>query len=182
MNEKRYITRLKEAQYHLKNMDHKVKVFPFEEFAFELCAFIQASRNITFAMQKEHAENKKFEEWYAKKQEEMAQDELLKFFINKRNTIVKEGDSGMSAFTFYLEGHLTLPAGEEVGIVLVEGIFTPDKEIKAKTKEGKEVSMEVKLIRTPVFPELKSMHVIDACQEYYNKLEGLVKELQDLSL
>ena len=177
-NQKRYLTRLTQTQYHFKNMKEKVKTFPFDEFAFELCAFIESARNITFALQKEHANNPKFKEWYNKKQEEMRKDELLKFFIEKRNTIVKEGDPGNNAFTFYLEGRLTLPPFEEVGVILTDGIFTLQGEIKAKTKTGIEIPMEKKIIRTPVFPELKSRHVIDACQEYLDKLEALINESQ----
>lgn len=176
INQKGHITKLRQAKYHLENMKQKVKSFPFDEFAFELCAFIEAARGITWAMQKEYSNNPKFKEWYSEKQKEMSKDQLFKFFTNKRNAIVKEGHPGNNAFTFYLEGRLTLPPLEEVGVILTEGIFTPEGEIKAKTKKGIEIPMEKKIIRTPVFPELNSRHVIEVCEEYFNKIEALVNE------
>lgn len=61
------------------------------EFRFNLNAFIQALRNITFMLQSEENKTEGFAEWYAAKQEEMRGNELLKKFVGARNLIVKQG-------------------------------------------------------------------------------------------
>ena len=108
-NQKGHLTKLKHAKYHFNNMKEKVKILTFEEFNFELCSFVEATRNITFAMQKDYANNLKFKEWYIKKQEEMKKDKLLNFFIKKRNLIVKEGDPGSNIHAFGVESSITIP-------------------------------------------------------------------------
>ena len=180
--QKRYIIKLKQAQYHFSNILAKAKSFPFDEFAFELCAFIESARNITWAMQKEYANNLKFKEWYKLKQEEMSKSQLFEFFNNKRVSIVHKGDSGLTAFTFYIKARTTLPPLEEIHVVMEKGIFTPDNEIVARTKDGKEVPMEKEIIRTPVFLELESRHVTEVCKEYLEKLEKMVVELEGLKV
>lgn len=180
MFEKRYKLKLEQAKYHFSNMQEKVKIFPFDEFAFELCAFIESARNITWAMQKEYGNDINFKKWYKLKQKEMDKDLIFEFFNNKRVAIVHKGDSGNAAFTFYIEARTTLPSLQTVQVVMEKGIFTPDNEIIARTEDGKEVPMEKKIIRTPVFLELQSRHIIDVCKEYLDKLEKIVDELEDL--
>ena len=60
-----------------------------DEFKFNLNAFIQAIRNITFMLQSEERKPEGFAQWYAKKQEEMRADDLLRRFVEARNIIVK---------------------------------------------------------------------------------------------
>ena len=60
-----------------------------EEFQFNLNAFIQAIRNITFMLQAEENEFEGFDDWYAKKQEAMRGNEGLRRFVEARNIIVK---------------------------------------------------------------------------------------------
>lgn len=59
------------------------------EFQFNLNAFIQAFRNITFMLQSEKDKPVGFDEWYTKKQEEMRNHEILRKFVNARNIVVK---------------------------------------------------------------------------------------------
>jgi hypothetical protein len=61
------------------------------EFRYNLNAFIQALRNITFMLQSEERKPEGFEEWYAGKQVEMKSNKLLRKFILARNLIVKQG-------------------------------------------------------------------------------------------
>jgi len=177
-NQQGHLTKIKHAQYHFNNMKEKVKILTFEEFNFELCSFIEAARNVTFAMQKEYSNNIKFKEWYTKKQEEMKKDKLLNFFIEKRNIIVKEGDPGSNTNAFGVECSITIPAFEEAKVILTEKMFTGEEEIKAETREGKKIKMEKRVFKIPVFPELEYRPVIEACQEYLDKIEALVKESQ----
>lgn len=59
-------------------------------FRFNLNAFIQALRNITFMLQSERNKPAKFDEWYASRQEELRQDDLLRRFVEARNLVVKQ--------------------------------------------------------------------------------------------
>ena len=69
-----------------------------EEFQFNLNAFIQAIRNITFMLQSEENKPEGFDEWYAKKQAAMRADAALRRFVEARNIIVKRSSpSAMSA-------------------------------------------------------------------------------------
>ena len=69
------------------------------EFTTHLNNVIQALRNITFVLQKELAHSDGFEEWYETKQDEMREDESLKWLVNARNYIVKEGDLKKFSYT-----------------------------------------------------------------------------------
>jgi len=99
--------KLVEAKYFLtkmeKNIDDLVK------FKFNLSAFLSASRSVTFYLQKEFAYNPKFTEWYQKKQNEMKEDPLFKFFNNKRVTVVH-------IKTIDVRGHHEVSFTESIGI------------------------------------------------------------------
>ena len=58
---------------------------------FELSAFLTSLRSVTLVLQKEAKKLTGFTEWYAKKQEEMRQDPLLRTVVELRNEVEKEG-------------------------------------------------------------------------------------------
>ncbi|MBI5938236.1 MAG: hypothetical protein HY850_10350 [Betaproteobacteria bacterium] len=80
--------KLKEATYFLGKCAEHYHV-P-SEFLFNLNAFIQALRNITFILQSEPNRPEAFDLWYEKKQEEMRQIDLLRRFVQARNIVVKQ--------------------------------------------------------------------------------------------
>ena len=53
---------------------------------------IQASRNVTFVLQKQKEQLLGFDEWYTPWQNRMRNDPILKELHNARNIIVKEAD------------------------------------------------------------------------------------------
>jgi hypothetical protein len=61
-----------------------------EEFRFNLNAFIQAFRNITFMLQSEAVKPSNFEQWYSQKRLEMSDNRLMRAFVVARNVIVKQ--------------------------------------------------------------------------------------------
>lgn len=63
-----------------------------EDFRDGLNSAIQALRNVTFALQSAKSKIGGFEPWYAKEQELMKADPVLRWSLNSRNTIVKQGD------------------------------------------------------------------------------------------
>ena len=77
-----------EAYYFLKQM---VKYYHYpNEFRFNLNAFIQALRNITFILQSEDKKPFNFDSWYKHKKEEMSSNEMLRGFVEARNVLVKQ--------------------------------------------------------------------------------------------
>ena len=59
-------------------------------FRYNLNAFIQALRNITFMLQGETPKPAGFEAWYAQKQDEMRDEPKLRRFVQARNLVVKK--------------------------------------------------------------------------------------------
>jgi hypothetical protein len=54
-------------------------------------AYLTAIRSATFTLQKMYGNNKDFDKWYAKKQEEMRNDSELRLIVDLRNIAEKEG-------------------------------------------------------------------------------------------
>ncbi|MGO4205097.1 hypothetical protein AB4Z09_25830 [Rhodococcus sp. TAF43] len=63
-----------------------------DDFRDGLNSAIQALRNVTFALQSEKSRIDGFAEWYSKEQESMKQDPVLRWSLDSRNTIVKQGE------------------------------------------------------------------------------------------
>lgn len=80
--------KFKEATYFLGRCAEQYHV-P-SDFLFNLNAFIQALRNITFILQSEPNRPESFVAWYESKRVEMKQSELLRSFVQARNIVVKQ--------------------------------------------------------------------------------------------
>lgn len=63
-----------------------------EDFRISFNALIQSLRNITFALQSSKSLISGFEEWYQGEQTKMRKDSLLRWIVESRNKIVKQGD------------------------------------------------------------------------------------------
>lgn len=68
-----------------------------EAFRWNLNAFLQALRSVTFFLQKQMSEYDGFNEWYASQQEAMRGDELLRKFVEGRNIVVKQRNLSMKS-------------------------------------------------------------------------------------
>lgn len=68
------------------------KYFSPDEFRINLNSTIQELRNITFILQKNKGFIKNFDDWYSNWQSKMRMDKILKWLVESRNKIVKEGD------------------------------------------------------------------------------------------
>ena len=80
--------RFREAHYFVaRMMDEYHNPVPFR---YNLNAFIQALRNVTFVLQKEFSRRDGFQEWYQERQETMKEDHLLHRFADGRNLVVKQ--------------------------------------------------------------------------------------------
>lgn len=63
-----------------------------DEFQDALNSAIQALRNTTFMLQSSKANIPGFDAWYAAEQEKMRADPVLRWVVDARNTVVKQGD------------------------------------------------------------------------------------------
>src|SRR5687767_543247 len=57
-----------------------------------LNACIQALRNSTWVLQKQKAQMREFDTWYGRWQETMKDEPVLRWLVEARNRVVKEGD------------------------------------------------------------------------------------------
>jgi len=65
-------------------LDKLIQASDFVEFKSLFNSFLSSSRAVTYALQKQGKAIKGFSKWYSLKQEEMKNDELLKFMHNSR--------------------------------------------------------------------------------------------------
>lgn len=88
---------------------------PFEKpnlFLANLNSFIALARSITLVMQKEFHDVSGFDEWYATKQNEMKNDDGMKFFLDLRNESLHEKSVGKILYKLTLLDTYTLKSGE----------------------------------------------------------------------
>ena len=77
---------------------HELEKNSFNKSTYEinLSAFINATRNISYAIQKEGKNKTNFANWWKAKTLQMDEDDLMKFFYKLRNYSVKEADNKIS--------------------------------------------------------------------------------------
>jgi len=77
---------------------HELEKSSFNQPLYEanLSAFINVTRNISYAIQKEGKEKKNFATWWEEKREIMRANELMKFFYELRNYSIKEATNKVS--------------------------------------------------------------------------------------
>ncbi len=63
-----------------------------DEFTTKLNACVQAARSVTFVLQKEHSKSDGFAEWYEPWRARLRADPLMRWLVDARNAIEKEGD------------------------------------------------------------------------------------------
>ncbi|MCK9224930.1 MAG: hypothetical protein M0Q02_07580 [Candidatus Muirbacterium halophilum] len=174
-----------EADYFLmKMMEHYQNPW---EFQFNLNAFIQAFRNITFMLQAEPNKPKEFEEWYLKKQEDMKANKLLRNFVQARNIVVKRSSlssKSKAQLGLFRDRSLKLSIGTEVHP------FSDSKQLLQKTQEimigsfldeehmaiGEQLGVE----RSWIVEEIGEDEVVSLCLEALNYMGNLISEAKEL--
>jgi len=66
--------------------------FDPHKFRVKLQAAIQSFRSVTFVLQAQKSHLAGFDEWYATQQEQMRKDEIMRWLVEARNFIEKQGD------------------------------------------------------------------------------------------
>lgn len=82
--------RLRDSFYHWRDLEKSY--FSPDRFRIVLNTLIQETRNVTFILQKNKAKIPGFEQWYDSWRERMKSDEILKWAVDSRNVITKQGD------------------------------------------------------------------------------------------
>jgi len=174
------------------------------EYFFE--AAIIYGRSVTFHLQKEFSKKKGFEDWYNKKQDEMREDELFKFIIDKRNYILKQGPIvikntimlGLSEniiMSDFMEVHIIRGAPwHERGVkVIIEDLSAFFRDKYNKWKYERELSRRRKLRSNLKTSEIRELYhfeeeawcdraATELVKVYLRKIECLVKEAESLFL
>ncbi|OGT01212.1 MAG: hypothetical protein A2143_04935 [Gallionellales bacterium RBG_16_57_15] len=159
-----------------------------QAFLYNLNAFIQAFRNITFMLQSEELRPHNFLAWYEVKQNEMRNMPTLRRLVDARNIVVKQ--SSLTAKSKVMCGlfrgrRMKLSMGKEVKP------FIETKTILEATSKyvgefflggrrdiiGEQAGVE----RTWIVEELGEGEVIEKCIEAINYMIALVDEAHQLS-
>ena len=169
-----------------------------EELEINFAAFVISARSVTFVLQKEFKNNKDFLKWYGDdnkpikttKRYEMREDPLCKYFVNLRNSIEKEGISGLKGISTEIRSFnsskdiINKPEGMDGLAIGPNGIFirvfpdTPKADfIPAVTNVG--IITVVGLENAPIIHLGKSMdnsNLFEMSRTYYEYLKKLVEE------
>jgi len=173
---------IKMVQYFLDRM-HETYAIPFE-FECNLHAFITLARSVTYIMKKEHFNIPEFNAWYQKKQEEIKNDEMLRFFHDTRNIIIHEKTLDVGTIAHIRKIYLNhVPRGWSFAITgKGEPIWiTPEgKELHAHEfdSEIKRVYLFENPPRSFLGASLKDFSVITLCELYFAYLSSLVDEAE----
>lgn len=176
--------KFKEAAYFLAKSAEHYHV-PLE-FQFNLNAFIQALRNITFILQSEPGKPEGFDSWYASKQTEMRQSDLLRRFVQARNIVVKQSSlkARSTAWSGLYRGyHFKL--GKQHPVPLLAPSEWVLERLKKRVgffldEEHSQVGEQFGVQRTWVVEELGESEVLELCLQALNYFGALVAEAHRL--
>jgi len=174
------IEALKEAKYFYQKMQGTAKI-P-KEFRHNFNAFISRARSVTWVLRKQHSENPKFKTWYGKKEKEMKNDELMRFFKVARNVSVKEHPLRTQTSTYIRHMEINVPKGRGFAITGEGEAVWVDKDEAGKEKRIHAREFDSEIARAYYFdkprPPLlyQNLQVIDLCGLYLRSLEDIVEE------
>lgn len=168
-------------------LDNLRQASDFQNFRSLFNSFLSAARAITYTLQKEGKSIKGFGTWYANKQTEMKNDELLRFFHNARIDDVHKGKHQLRSSLYinnFSTKQVTKPDDPNASMVIgTEGPFwivnkgTP-KEKKIPIKEGRyRVTISVdKAPQTHLGKRIFKNDPITLCEIVVGYFENLVHE------
>ncbi|HLG26711.1 MAG TPA: hypothetical protein VI423_02905 [Paenisporosarcina sp.] len=157
------------------------------EFQFNLNAFIQAIRNITFMLQSEDNKPEGFQKWYESKQSDMKRNELLKRFVAARNIVVKQSSlthkskawSGM-----YRGRKMKLAIQHEIPVLMdTKAALERAKDFAIGLfldEEHSAIGEQIGVQRIWVVDELGDQEVVSICLNVFNYMGHLVAEALSL--
>jgi len=174
-----------EASYFLSKMIENYHN-PWE-FQFNLNAFIQAFRNITFMLQAEPNKPNSFEDWYKSKQEEMKKNILLKKLVNARNIVVKQSSLSSKSKAWsgiFRNRGLKMAFGSEVHPFTDTKKYLKNmQEIMIGTlldEEHSAIGEQIGIERSWIVEEIGDTEVVLLCNDALNYMGELLSEAKSL--
>jgi len=177
--------KFEEAHYFLHKM---IDTYHFPtNFRYNLNAFLQALRNITFMLQSEKNKPENFEEWYAKKQSKMQKSRILRKMVKGRNILVKK-----SMLKFRSKVGEGLFRGRQYKLLFDSNCspFMSSEELLEITKkamigwlidkEHSEIGEQLGIERTWVVSEISRNEIVGVCYEALWDMFEIVKEAHGL--
>jgi hypothetical protein len=174
-----------EASYFLSKMIENYHN-PWE-FQFNLNAFIQAFRNITFMLQAEPNKPEEFQVWYNSKQDEMKANSLLKKFVSARNIVVKQ-----SSLSSKSKAQLGIFRGYELKLAIATEVH-PFSDMKALLQNTREIMLgifideehsaigeQLGVERSWIVEEIGDSEIVLLCNEALNYMGELVSQAKQL--
>jgi len=160
-------------QWHLAEIGY----FEPEEFRLALHSCIQTMRSVTFVLQSNKRNLTNFEEWYAPQQENMRRDIILRWLVEARNHIEKQGD--LETFS-QIRADIIASYFDNLRITTVEGrLFDDMKELFQKVPPCYLVGQifengALRIRRRWVANSLPDYELLDALAYAYGKLSLLL--------
>lgn len=185
--------KLEEARYFLNQM---WLTYTHRKFLiFNMNAFLNAARNVTFTLASEFKHNQKFNAWYERKQKEMKKDNLMNFFNKLR--IVSVHKKGTPKHSLSLKAAYILPkdkrhfkfptfgysekkysSEDKIEVERDLGLVFPSMD-KSKFKIVKPVYTLVTFWEFDKGPKgYQGSDIFGLCLTYYHKLKELVNEAE----
>ncbi|MDD2665707.1 MAG: hypothetical protein PHD13_03985 [Methanocellales archaeon] len=178
--------KLEEAKYFLDQMGDKIE--NPRTFAYNLSAFLSATRSVTFIMQYEFKTFSEFDKWYKNKQKEMENDDfklfnelrvktihlrpilpicLTEFFVNG----VSIGTSTISP-TIKINGVTEIIRSKNVSIIIDKDNNVVPRRLSKSPHESK-----VNIHREYYIEEAKE-DILKLCSKHLARVEKLVEECE----
>lgn len=153
--------------------------FDPDEFRVDLNTLIQMSRTVTFILQKNKAKIPNFDNWYGAHQEQMKADATMRWLVDARNEIEKEGDlTTMSVIrTEIVASHLNEFPSEQVEAHLfdnVDKLFGKVPRFALKAQVLKHGFLEIQ--RKWVHSKLPNMELLEAIAHCYGVMSKIVAD------
>lgn len=149
-----------------------------DRFTTKLNACIQTGRTVTFVLQKEHSKSERFGSWYEPWREQMRADPLMRWLVNARNQIEKQGDLETSSRAI-----ITLASGSQEQRLMslsVPPLLSPAQTAMALNTEklGEEARRDAVIIveRRWSVEELPEHELLDVLSHCYGVLATIVSE------
>lgn len=189
--------KIREMENHFSRLSISQNVDDFED---NFAAFIGASRSVTLALQtdadiafnedgsiKRKGPINGFIDWYIKKQTEMKQDELCKFFKDTRDLDVHTGSSVLNS-VYEIKGGVTLSAPKGGLLVIgARGTYEVyDHDSSKEKRVQKKIQNEVFQISMNNLPtkhlgkQIENNNPIKSCMLYKDYLTALVVEAKEI--
>lgn len=150
-----------------------------DEFRRSLHTCITTLRTVTFVLQAGKAEIPDFKPWYAKWQEQMRQDEVMRWLVDARNYIEKQGDLETCSTA---DATITLDWGMRICQQLSVNPFLSTLEIAESVRASVPISKEgpdsalLTVERRWVDVKLPKYEVLDALSHCYSFIAKLVED------